>query len=89
MNLNKSAAILEVLAHPLRLRILFIIVGSGSISSGDIVEATGHRKCNISKHLTVLKNADLVTSKKKSTQVFYSMNSPLILPVLNALESLS
>ena len=84
--LDAQAAILKAMAHPTR---LFII---HELSHGErcVCELTSMVEVDVStvsKHLTVLKNAGIVTDEKRGLQVFYTLRVPCILNFFGCVES--
>jgi len=64
---------MKALADPIRREILSLLKG-GRMSAGDI---TGHfpvTAAAISRHLSVLKEADLVRDKREGQFIFYELN---------------
>ncbi len=79
------AAIIKALAHPTRL----FMVDRLSVKPHCVCELTamvGDDMTTVSKHLTVLKNANLVAVEKKGTQVFYHLKLPCIMGFLSCAE---
>ncbi|MEE4211265.1 MAG: metalloregulator ArsR/SmtB family transcription factor [Parvularcula sp.] len=63
---------LSALAQPVRLDIYLAIAGSkDGITSTRVAEVTGAMPTNTSVHLSVLRNAELVTATKKGRTVTY------------------
>ncbi len=80
------AAILKALAHPSRL----LIVEKLSEKSYCVCELTamiGADTSTVSKHLSVLKNAGIISDKKQGTSVYYSLEAPCLLRLLGCVES--
>ncbi len=71
---QKFIKILKALSDNTRLKILEILLLEGEMCVEDIIKKTKTTNSNISFHLTILKNAFLVKSKKKGKWVFYSIN---------------
>ncbi len=63
----------KALADDTRQRILIMLL-EGELCVGDIVEAFDMSQPTISHHLSVLKQFNLVTSRKEGKQVFYATN---------------
>lgn len=64
----------KALSDPTRREILQLL-RKGSLSAGEIADQFRMSKPSISHHLTILKNAELVTSEKKGQHVFYTLNT--------------
>jgi len=61
---------MKAIAHPLRLKILCVL-GNQEANVQDIVEAVGTSQSNISQHLAVLREKDIVGWRKEGNRVFY------------------
>ena len=74
---EKVAARFRCLGEPMRLRILERLF-EGPATVGEIVTVVGGTQANVSKHLAVLKGADLLSSEKEkgSARVTYSIADP-------------
>ena len=68
------ADIFKALSEPNRLRILALL-REGTLCACDLEQALGLRQSNLSRHLTVLKNARLVSATKKNTFVYYHLSA--------------
>jgi ArsR family transcriptional regulator len=80
------AAILKALAHPSRI----FIVETLSEKPYCVCELTamiGADTSTVSKHLSILKNAGIITDKKQGTAVYYSLETPCLLRLLSCVES--
>ncbi len=78
---------LKAMAHPLRLKILCILGGSGEISVQDIVEQVGTSQSNISQHLSILREKGILASRKDANKVFYRVADPKILQLIGAMRA--
>lgn len=77
--------VLKALAHSTRLFILEKLK-SGTLCVCEINEMINADVSTISKHLSVLKNAGLVSSEKKGLQVFYTLEMPCVFESLACIE---
>lgn len=80
------ARIMKAMAHPTR---LFII---DELSRGErcVAELTGMVDADIStvsKHLSVLKNAGLVTDEKRGTSIYYHLRVPCVMDFMSCVEA--
>jgi len=64
---------LKAMAHPLRLKILCLLMQFEKISVLDLVEAVGTSQSNISQHLSILKEKGLLRCNKQANKVYYSL----------------
>jgi len=78
---------LKAMAHPLRLKILCILGGSGEVSVQDIVEQVGTSQSNISQHLSILREKGILASRKDANKVYYRVADPKILQLIGAMRS--
>lgn len=79
------AKILKAMSHPARL----LIIEKLSIQEHCVCELTemiGTDTSTVSKHLSVLKNAGVVTDKKQSQMVYYSLAMPCTVNFLSCLD---
>ena len=77
--------ILKAMAHPTRLFILDVLKDN-SLCVQEINILINADVSTISKHLSVLKNAGLVSRVKKGLQVFYTLETPCLLTSLSCVE---
>ncbi len=78
---------LKAMAHPLRLKILCILGGSGEVSVHDIVDQVGTSQSNISQHLSILREKGILASRKDANKVYYRIADPKILQLIGAMRS--
>ena len=75
---SKEAGILKAMAHPTRLFILNAIKKK-EVCVCELTERVGDDISTVSKHLLVLKNAGLVTSRRQGNWLYYSLKCPCVL----------
>lgn len=65
----------RALGDPVRLRLLSLLAtsGAGEVCACDLVEPVGKSQPTVSHHLKVLKEAGLVTSTRRGTNVWYAV----------------
>jgi DNA-binding transcriptional ArsR family regulator len=78
--LERVAGLFRAFAEPTRLAVLQELK-SGEMSVSSIVERLDTSQANISKQLKLLHEAGLVTRRKQSTQVFYSIAEPIVFQI--------
>jgi len=80
------AKIIKAMAHPTR---LFIVdeLSRGERCVYELTEMVGADTSTVSKHLSVLKNANIVQDEKRGLQVFYSLKLPCVLNFFKCVES--
>jgi DNA-binding transcriptional ArsR family regulator len=80
-----KASIFHALAHPTRIAILDVL-REGEISAGAIQERLGVEQANLSQHLTILRNRQIVSHRKEGNQVFYSLRNKVLIKVLDLMR---
>ncbi len=79
------AKVVKALAHPTR---LFIVdeLGRGERCVCDLTKMIGADISTVSKHLSVLRQAGLVTDDKRGLMVYYRMNTPCLSGLFDCVE---
>jgi len=72
-----QAAISKTMANPLRVAILYYLK-SGEKTVNQLAEIVGASQSNVSQHLSILRQRELVTTRKIGSSVYYSVTSPKI-----------
>ncbi len=80
-----AARCLKAMAHPLRLKILCVL-GHESISVQDIVEQVGTSQSNISQHLSILREKDILGCKKEANRVYYYIDDKRMLQLIKMIR---
>ena len=68
----------EVLAEPARLKLLSALRRAGEQTVGELVEATGFRQSNVSKHLGRMAEEGLLTRRREGVHVYYALDDPTL-----------
>lgn len=77
-----KAAFFRALAHPVRIRILELLV-RGDHSVAELQEALGAEQPVVSQQLAVLRASNIVSGKKAGLSVRYTVRDPLIAQLLD------
>ena len=77
-NLGRAGRCLRVLAHPARLLIIHLL-GQGERSVQELEKEVGISQSSISQHLNLLKDKDILESRRVAQQVFYRLKNPRLL----------
>ncbi len=72
-----QAEISKTLAHPLRLAILHNLK-SGEKTVNQLTQTIGASQSNISQHLAILRQRQIVKTRKDGTNIYYRVASPKI-----------
>lgn len=78
--LDRIAQRLKAMGNPTRLRILHALE-EGELSVSQIVEVVDGSQANVSKHLNVLRSADLVDRRRDGIAVYYRMSDRAVLTI--------
>ena len=78
---------LKALSDPIRRDILAMLKG-GRMSAGEITQKFEVTGASISRHLSVLKEADLVRDKREGQFIFYELNTSVLEETLLWLKGL-
>jgi DNA-binding transcriptional ArsR family regulator len=81
---QEAAALLRALAHPARLLVLCRLV-QGETSVGELQPLIGLSMSALSQHLAVLREMELVTTRRESQTIYYSLSEGPAVGVLEAL----
>ena len=68
---------MKALSDPIRRDILNLLK-NGRMSAGDIVERFEVTGASISRHLSVLKDADLIRDKREGKYIYYELNASVL-----------
>jgi DNA-binding transcriptional ArsR family regulator len=83
----KAMTLIRCLDNPNRLAILCLLCGA-EMGVTDMAAAAGLSLSAMSQHLSVLRNAGLVTTEKRQQQVIYRLSSPEVKAVIGLLKEL-
>lgn len=85
---DQFAQIASAFASPKRIEIIDVLA-QGERNVETLSRETGLSVANASRHLQILKAANLVASRKDGLQVFYRLADPMVLRGYRALQALS
>ena len=68
---------LRALADPIRREILNMLKG-GRMSAGEITDHFPVTAASVSRHLSVLKEADLIRDQREGKYIFYELNASVL-----------
>ena len=72
-----QSAISKTMANPLRLAILYYLKGKEK-TVNELAELVGASQSNVSQHLAMMRQRDMVKTRKKGTSIFYRVSNPKI-----------
>ena len=73
--------VFKALSDPTRREILRLL-GLGEMSAGQLTEKFDMTKPSMSHHFAVLKEADLITSRREGQQIIYTLNTTVVQDML-------
>ena len=85
-DIERAARCLKAMSHPLRLKILCVLVASKSSNVQDIVEQVGTSQSNISQHLAILREKDILGFKKEANRVYYFIDDERMLQLIKMMR---
>jgi ArsR family transcriptional regulator len=71
--LSAQAGVLKALGHPVRLGIARRLAAEPETCACDFADVFGVSQPTVSQHLKVLRDAGLVTTRRRGTQICYSL----------------
>jgi DNA-binding transcriptional ArsR family regulator len=72
-----QAEISKTLSHPLRLALLHVLK-DGEKTVNELVDILGASQSNISQHLALMRQRQIVKTRKEGSAVYYRVSSPKI-----------
>ncbi|HEX5121152.1 MAG TPA: metalloregulator ArsR/SmtB family transcription factor [Pseudonocardiaceae bacterium] len=83
------AQMLRALGHPVRLGIVRRLAAEPETCACDFSDVFGLKQPTISQHLKVLRDAGLVTTRRRGTQICYSVHPGAIVELTDVLGALT
>ena len=84
---DSGARCLRILGHAIRLK-LILALSRGEQSVNGLAKELGISQSNLSQHLALLKDRDIIVSRRAGHQVFYGIDDRRILDFLALMEEL-
>jgi ArsR family transcriptional regulator len=84
--MEARSEVFKALGHPARLAMIAAL-GDGERCVCELQELVGSDMSTVSKHLTILRSAGLVSSDKRGKQVFYSLKMPCTLGFIKCVDN--
>lgn len=83
-NLEDMANLFKVMGHVARLKIVTVLA-NGEYSVGELEKLSDIQQPTLSQQLAILRNADLVSTRREAKQIHYSLNQKRIGTICDAL----
>jgi len=84
-NIEKASKALKAMGHPLRLKILCVI-GSEELPVMEIVSKVGTTQSNISQHIDILREKDIIVSRRDGSKILCKVKDLQILKLLQSMQ---
>ena len=84
-HIEQAARALKAIAHPLRLKIL-CVVGGREACVQEIVDAVGTSQSNISQHMAILRDKDVLVTRKDANRVYYRVGDARTLQLVGMMR---
>lgn len=84
-NLEDTAEVLKVMAHPIRLKIIKSLIDNGPSNVGSLQEKFHIPQPTVSSHLGKLRRAGVLISRRNGTEIYYKVENEFILKLASAL----
>ena len=81
----QEAAIIKLLGHPIRLRILTAL-NKNNCSVKDIWERLDLKQSVVSKHLAIMKNHGIIAGSRCGVRMYYQIQHPLAQRIITAIS---
>ncbi|MFP4484447.1 MAG: ArsR/SmtB family transcription factor [Spirochaetaceae bacterium] len=85
---QERAEILKALAHPTRVYIVDLIAREGSYCVCELTERIGVDTSTVSRHLSLLKSAGVLSDRKVGTTVYYDLTCDCIGAFMSGLDNI-
>ncbi len=86
-NALEASGLLKTMSHPDRLLVLCQLT-EGEVGVSELQHNSQLSQSAFSQHLAVLKKKQLISSRKSSLQVFYSLSDPRVKTLVQTLHQL-
>lgn len=84
-DIELAARSLKAMSHPIRLKILCAL-GGEEVSVQDIVDKVGTSQSNVSQHLGILREKDILITRKDANRVYYRVNDKRTLQLIGMMR---
>lgn len=81
-----TANALKAMAHPLRWKIICAL-GDDEISVGEIVDRVGASQSNVSQHLEILRNKNIIVSRRQANRVYHKISNDQLLALVGTMRN--
>lgn len=75
--IKRAVKILKLISEESKLRIMLLLAKQGPCTVTEISENLDMNQSTVSHHLSLLRNADLVTTRREGKNIYYDVNDAL------------
>ncbi len=86
INIDEYTAIFKALAHPTRLTIAYNLMTQPECNVSKMCECLNIAQPTVSQHLTILKNANVISGHRHANQICYRVENPKVIKILKQLS---
>lgn len=86
--MNRRVTVIKALAHPSRLAMAEALQ-QGEMCVCDLRDLVGADLSTVSKHLSVMRDAGLLTMEKRGLNVYYQLKCPCLMTFFECVDSLT
>ncbi len=84
--LSDRVGIMKALAHPSRLMMVQELI-EGERCVCELTEMVGADISTVSKHLSLLRDAGIVDSRRDGVKIYYRLKTPCVLKIFDCIEA--
>ncbi len=85
-NLETAAGKLRAISHPMRIAILELLAQGEPLSVTEIYKSLGIEQATASHHLNILKNKNVLVSRRSGKKIFYSLRSNTLMEIIDCIN---
>lgn len=85
-NLQQAAECLRTLAHPVRLRMVQLMLQE-ELTVGQLAEACEIPSHMASEHLRMMQHCGLLARRQEGRRIYYQVAEPTLAPIMDCIES--
>lgn len=89
INLSKlelAASKLRAISHPMRIAIIDLLADGNRLSVTEIYESLGIEQATASHHLNILKNKNVLISKREGKKIYYKLANMTLTEILECIN---
>ena len=84
--LEMAASKLRAISHPMRIAIIDLLADGNRLSVTEIYQALGIEQATASHHLNILKNKNVLLSKREGKKIYYMLRNMTLTEILECIN---